>query len=105
MLDALARDLPEGCNWTTPDGGFFVWVRLPEPLDTRALFAEAMSRSVAFVPGDAFWVGRAVRNTLRLSFSNTTEACIDEGVQRLGAAIRTLLDVSDLCEPRSLITR
>jgi 2-aminoadipate transaminase len=92
MLTALARHLPDGCDWTTPDGGLFLWVRVPEGLDTLDLFAEAMRRKVAFVPGGAFWVGKEVRNTLRLNFSNAAEDRIEEGIRGLGAAIRAVLD-------------
>jgi 2-aminoadipate transaminase len=92
MLAALARHLPDGCDWTTPDGGLFLWVRVPERLDTLELFAEAMRRKVAFVPGGAFWVGKEVRNTLRLNFSNAAEERIEEGIRGLGTAIRAVLD-------------
>ena len=54
----------------------------------RAADGSLMAQKVAFVPGAPFWVGRAVRNTLRLNFSNATEERIEEGVRRLGDAIR-----------------
>ncbi len=92
MRAALARHLPAGCDWTTPDGGLFLWARVPERLDTLELFAEAMRRKVAFVPGGAFWVGKEVRNTLRLNFSNAAEDRIEEGIRGLGAAIGAALE-------------
>jgi 2-aminoadipate transaminase len=88
MLRALERHLPAGCRWTRPDGGLFLWVDMPPAIDTTVLLAEAMAQKVAFVPGEPFWVGRTVRNTLRLNFSNATEERIEEGVRRLGEVIR-----------------
>ena len=61
---------------------------MPPAIDTTVLLAEAMAQKVAFVPGEPFWVGRTVRNTLRLNFSNATEERIEEGVRRLGEVIR-----------------
>jgi 2-aminoadipate transaminase len=87
MLDALGRHLPAGCEWTRPDGGLFLWVRLPPALDAADLMKAAARLNVAFVPGEPFWVGSPARNTLRLNFSNATEERIEEGVRRLGAAI------------------
>jgi len=88
MLAALARELPAGCVWTKPEGGLFLWVTLPAAWNATELFAEAAAAKVAFVPGDSFWVGAPVRNTLRLNFSNATEAAIETGVARLGEILR-----------------
>jgi 2-aminoadipate transaminase len=89
MLAALERHLPDGCEWTRPEGGLFLWVRLPGKLDSMELLRASARRKVAFVPGQPFWVGPPVRNTLRLNFSNSTEARIEEGVRRLGLTIKT----------------
>ena len=91
MLAALERHLPAGCEWTRPEGGLFLWVRLPGKIDTMELLRACTRRKVAFVPGQPFWVGRAVRSTLRLNFSNSTETRIEEGVRRLGLTIKTAL--------------
>jgi 2-aminoadipate transaminase len=88
MLAALARELPEGCSWTKPEGGLFLWVTLPEGWNATELFAEAAAAKVAFVPGDSFWVGEPRRNTLRLNFSNASESAIETGTARLGAILR-----------------
>jgi len=88
MLSALSRHLPAGCSWTRPDGGLFLWVTLPATIDTTELLRVAAREKIAFVPGAPFWVGEPVRNTLRLNFSNATEARIEEGIARLGAVIR-----------------
>jgi 2-aminoadipate transaminase len=92
MLDALARHLPEGCTWTKPEGGLFLWVTLPPRLDAVELLQTAMARKVAFVPGQPFWVGEDVpRNTLRLNFSNASEERIEEGVKRLGEVVKAAM--------------
>lgn len=88
MLAALARELPAGCSWTKPDGGLFLWITLPEGWRAAELFHEAAAAKVAFVPGDSFWVGEPRRNTMRLNFSNASEALIETGVARLGAILR-----------------
>ncbi|MBE2213623.1 MAG: PLP-dependent aminotransferase family protein [Opitutaceae bacterium] len=87
MLAALATHMPEGCTWTRPEGGLFLWVTLPDRLDSLQLLHEAMKAKVAFVPGESFWIGEPRRNTLRLNFSNANEAQIGEGIARLGAVV------------------
>ncbi len=87
MLSALRRFFPEGCTWTTPEGGLFLWVNAPAHVDTVALLPQALAQKVAFVPGAPFWVDRPVKNTLRLNFSNATEESIEQGIARLGAVV------------------
>jgi 2-aminoadipate transaminase len=91
MLQALGRHLPDGCRWTRPDGGLFIWVEVPSTIDTVRLLARAMEQKVAFVPGAPFWVGEARRNTLRLNFTNASEERIEAGIRRLGEAIHSSL--------------
>ena len=89
MLAALARELPEGVQFTRPEGGMFVWLTLPEGMDGAALLARAIAEErVAFVPGGAFFADGSNRNTLRLSFSCASEPQIDEGIARLGRLLR-----------------
>ena len=87
MVQALARHMPEGTTWTRPEGGLFLWVRLPEGIDTVALLDESMQSKVAFVPGHPFWVGEPQRHTLRLNFSNASESRVAEGIARLGTVV------------------
>lgn len=92
MLDALAREMPEGVSWTKPEGGMFVWVTLPEHLDAAELLASALeSEKVAFVPGRAFYADGSCGNMLRLSFSLHEKAATDEGIARIGRTIRKAL--------------
>ncbi|CUA94738.1 PLP-dependent aminotransferase family protein [Pannonibacter indicus] len=88
MLDALSRHMPQGCSWSRPDGGMFVWVTLPEGLDGATLLARSLETvKVAFVPGKAFFADGSGANTLRLSFSCANETMIEEGISRLGKLI------------------
>ena len=89
LLAALAREMPEGVEWTKPEGGMFVWVTLPKGMDGADLLAQSLkTERVAFVPGRAFYADGSNGNTLRLSFSCANEAQIDEGMKRLGRLIR-----------------
>jgi DNA-binding transcriptional MocR family regulator len=82
--------MPAGATWTKPEGGMFVWVRLPEGMDGAELLARSIqTEKVAFVPGKAFYADGSNSNTLRLSFSCASEAMIEEGIQRLGRLIST----------------
>jgi 2-aminoadipate transaminase len=87
MLEALEEFMPEGVEWTKPDGGMFVWVTLPEGIDTKLMMEKAVSKGVAYVPGEAFFANRDVKNTLRLNFTYVPEDTIREGVKRLAEVI------------------
>ncbi|MEC4571612.1 PLP-dependent aminotransferase family protein [Streptomyces sp. CMAA1738] len=87
LLDALSRTLPADCAWNRPEGGMFVWARLPADHDATALLRTAVAHGVAFVPGAPFHTGAADPRTLRLSFTTHTPGEITEGVGRLGAAL------------------
>ena len=87
LVEALPAVLPPGSTWTDPDGGMFVWVRLPGSADTAELLHRALAHDVAFVPGAAFYAGTPDRATLRLSFTSNTPARIAEGMRRLGAVL------------------
>jgi DNA-binding transcriptional MocR family regulator len=84
--DALERDLPDA-SFVSPEGGYFLWVALPEGADVDALAAAARERGVIFVKGTDFGGGL---NTLRLAYSGVTPEQIDEGITRLAEAVRSL---------------
>ncbi|WP_321791995.1 PLP-dependent aminotransferase family protein [Caballeronia sp. J97] len=88
MLDALERHMPAGVEWNRPEGGMFVWVKLPQHIDSMKLLEQAIAQNVAFVPGGPFFANEAEHNTMRLSFVTVPPATIDEGVAKLGALIR-----------------
>jgi 2-aminoadipate transaminase len=91
MVMALAKYFPPGVRWTTPQGGLFLWVTLPEGVDAADLLPAAIAARVAFVPGAAFHADGSGRHTLRLNFSNATPAQIDAGVRRLGGVLQRCL--------------
>jgi 2-aminoadipate transaminase len=88
MLKALDRYMPEGVEWTKPEGGLFLWVRLPEKMSANELFPKAVENKVAYVVGSAFHCNGKGQNTMRLNFSYPTEEQIDEGIKRLAKMIR-----------------
>ena len=91
MCEAIEEHFPEEVSYTRPDGGLFLWVRLPERLDSTELLKEAAERKVAFVPGRPFFVDGSGKNTLRLSFASVPPDTIREGIRRLGAVIKAEL--------------
>jgi DNA-binding transcriptional MocR family regulator len=84
MLAALAEHFPADASWTVPAGGFYVWVTVPDYVDTPSLLAAAVERKVAYVPGTAFYPDGRGRRQMRLSFCYPTQERIEEGVRRLG---------------------
>ncbi len=95
MLDALSREMPDGVTWTKPEGGLFLWVRLPEGVDAGALLKTAVAEeAVMYVPGGAFHADGSGRNTMRLNFSYPGEEEIRNGIARLAALVRRHLPAS-----------
>ncbi|MFI0544422.1 PLP-dependent aminotransferase family protein [Streptomyces sp. WSLK1-3] len=88
MLAGLAEALPEGSTWTRPEGGMFLWARLPSSYDTTALLPQVVAWDVAYVPGAPFYAGEPDRSTLRLCFVTQTPEEIGEGLRRLGEGLR-----------------
>ncbi|WP_328969969.1 aminotransferase-like domain-containing protein [Streptomyces sp. NBC_00239] len=86
LLAGLGDALPAGSRWNRPEGGMFVWARLPEGLDATALLKQAIAHDVAFVPGAPFYTGEPDTRTLRLSFTTHTPEEIKEGLRRLERA-------------------
>ncbi|MCC7033583.1 MAG: PLP-dependent aminotransferase family protein [Acidobacteria bacterium] len=87
LATALARHLPDGCTFSTPGGGYFIWVTLPAGLDAEAVLRAADAHRVAFVPGGRVCLDGRGRDCLRLAFSLMKPAQLEEGARRLGAAI------------------
>jgi 2-aminoadipate transaminase len=89
MLAALEREMAGlGVSWNRPDGGMFLWARLPEGLRAAELLPKAVERGVAFVPGEAFFAEGGDARSLRLSFVTASAQQIDSGIAALAAAIR-----------------
>ncbi|TDE86938.1 PLP-dependent aminotransferase family protein [Deinococcus sp. S9] len=92
MIARLREHFPAGVDFTTPEGGMFLWVTVPEGIDTVPLLARAVERKVAFVPGSPFYALGGGANTMRLSYSSATPEQIDRGIRALGETIRAALE-------------
>jgi DNA-binding transcriptional MocR family regulator len=88
LVGALGEYLPSA-SWNVPGGGFFVWVRLPEGLDARAMLPRAVTARVAYVPGTAFYYDGSGADHMRLSFCYPTPERIREGVRRLAGVVNS----------------
>jgi DNA-binding transcriptional MocR family regulator len=88
LLRALERHLRHDATWPVPAGGHHVWVTLHEPVDERALYAEALRAGMTFLPGGALQAEKSTRTSMRLSFGLVEPAEHDEAVRRLATALR-----------------
>lgn len=91
MLDSLQRHMPEGVSWNAPEGGMFIWMELPEGLDSMVLLEEAVQRNVAYVPGAPFYAANPRRNALRLAFVTVSPERIEEGIAILADVFRNAI--------------
>ena len=89
MVSLLEKYMPSGVTWTYPEGGLFLFLTLPEGIDTIALYDEALSRGVAYVAGSFFYLDGSHRNTMRLNFSFVAEEKMEPGVKLLGEIIKS----------------
>ncbi len=95
MLDALDEAMPPGVTWTRPDGGFFVWLTLPDGVNTKAMLPRAIAARVAYVPGIGFYADGSGGTSVRLSYCYPPPERIREGVGRLGKVVRDELALRD----------
>ncbi|MEU9000570.1 PLP-dependent aminotransferase family protein [Streptomyces sp. NPDC048551] len=94
MLSALEEYLPPGCTWTRPDGGFYVWVTVPEGVDTKAMLPRAVDARVAYASGTGFHTDGLGRRQMRLSYCYPTPERIREGVRRLAGVLEAELELA-----------
>jgi DNA-binding transcriptional MocR family regulator len=94
MLDGLRSLMPSGCTWTRPDGGFYVWLTLPEGLDTKVMQPRAIHGRVAYVPGVGFYADGSGRRDMRLSYCYPEPDRIREGIRRLAGVVEEELELS-----------
>lgn len=87
MLSLLEKYMPKGVSWTHPEGGLFLFLTLPEDMDTVALYEKALKAGVAYVAGSFFYVDGSHRNTLRLNFSFIETSRMEEGIQILASLL------------------
>ncbi|MGA3192696.1 MAG: PLP-dependent aminotransferase family protein [Candidatus Bathyarchaeia archaeon] len=88
MLEALQKFMPKGVTWTKPEGGLFLWVKLPKRMSTDDLFPKAIENGVVYVKGSAFHCNGKGQNTMRINFSYPSEQQIEEGIKRLAKMIK-----------------
>jgi DNA-binding transcriptional MocR family regulator len=92
-MSGLTQHMPEGTTWTHPTGGFFVWVTLPEGLDSQAMLPRAVNARVAYTTGTAFYADGLGSRNMRLSFCFPTPERILEGTRRLGEVMEQELQL------------
>ena len=93
MLQGLVEHMPPGTTWTHPHGGFFVWVTLPEGLDSQSMPPRAVNARVAYTTGTAFYADGLGSRNMRLSFCFPTPERILEGTRRLGEVLEQELEM------------
>jgi DNA-binding transcriptional MocR family regulator len=99
MQATLLRHMPDGVTWTLPEGGMFFWLTLPEALDSVALVREAIvTERIVFVPGTSFHHDGGGHQNLRLNYTLSDDATIEDGIARLGALIARRLAESTVRE-------
>ena len=96
MLESLTKHMPEGVSWTVPDGGFFLWVTLPEGIDATAMRGQTRELGVDFLPGATCAAPGVADNQLRLCYSFVTDDQIDTGIRILADVVK-----GELAETRS----
>jgi 2-aminoadipate transaminase len=93
MLGTLEREMPDGVTWTRPAGGFYVWLTVPDGIDTGDLLAKALQHRVAYVPGRGFYAAGGGSSQMRLCYSFPPPERIREGVVRLGELLHQELEL------------
>jgi len=88
MLEAMEVHFPEEAEWNEPKGGLFLWVRMPEGVDTSEMLMEAVNSGVAYIPGSNFFADPSITNYIRLNYSFPSEDDIVEGIRVLGELLR-----------------
>ncbi len=88
MIKALQEEIPRGLNWHEPKGGFFIWCWLDDHFRAKDLLAEAKQHQLFFVTGEVFHGSQAGHDTFRLNFTYHSEDTIQQGIWRLGQAVR-----------------
>jgi 2-aminoadipate transaminase len=95
VLSALSNMMPPGCHWTRPAGGFYVWLKLPDGVNSKAMLPRAISSRVAYVPGTGFYADGSGGQFARLCYSFPDPARIAEGVRRLASVVQTEIQLRD----------
>ncbi len=89
MIKTIEEEFPKGVTWTHPEGGLFMWVTVPDYINTTEMMKKCIENNVAYVPGVAFYPGRTRSDSFRLNYSNMDEERIVEGIKRIAAVIKS----------------
>lgn len=92
MLQTMKEELPEGLEFTHPEGGLFTWVELPKHLNSKEIMQKCLESNVAYVPGGSFFPNGGKENCFRLNYSNMPEERIVEGIKRLGTVLKEFME-------------
>jgi DNA-binding transcriptional MocR family regulator len=98
MMESLDALLPQA-TWTHPDGGFYVWLTLPEGVNAKAMLPRAVTERVAYVPGTAFFADGTGQRNVRLSYCYPDSQRIREGVRRFASVVQTELELLETFGP------
>jgi 2-aminoadipate transaminase len=90
MLDAIEREFLPGVTTLRPEGGFFIWCKLPAGMSATALLTASEAQGATFLPGTRCFAGGQGDDAIRLAFSFVPTEQIGEGIARIGAAMRAL---------------
>lgn len=91
MADCMKKYMPQGVEFTNPEGGMFMWVTLPEGMKALDVYYAAIEKGVAVCPGDPFYENKRGVRTMRINYSNSTDEQIDKGIKILGDAVKELM--------------
>ncbi len=91
MLDCMEKYMPEGTKWSKPEGGMFLWLELPNHVDTKDIFMSAIEHNVAYVIGSPFYYNGKGSNTMRLSYSFPSIEQIEIGIKRLAKMLKEII--------------
>ncbi|MFJ7469315.1 PLP-dependent aminotransferase family protein [Peribacillus frigoritolerans] len=92
MMRSIEEFFPKNLSYSNPEGGLFIWVELPEGIDSAHIFTECLKNNVACVPGTPFFPNGTQKNTLRLNYSNMSNEKIIEGIKRMGEVLHRELE-------------
>jgi 2-aminoadipate transaminase len=95
MIDCLRSFMPAGVKWTEPEGGLFLFITIPEYMNSRDILNTAIERNVAFVTGSEFYCDNTGKNTMRLNFSFSDKMAIEKGIRELAAVIAEAIKAKD----------
>jgi 2-aminoadipate transaminase len=92
MISCIEEFFPKNLSHSKPEGGLFIWVELPEGVDSTHIFTECLKNNVACVPGLPFFPNGTQKNTLRLNYSNMSKEKIIDGMKRMGEVLHRELE-------------